>query len=166
MAAIITALLSAIAAFIGSWLAARFALDRFYHERIWERRAAAYTAVFDALHDQAKWYSAHLQASMHGREISDDEASKLSAESMAAKSALKRRIFSETWLVSDEFLRRIAKMVDDLGERQGDWPSHLEAGENAVESAIEDLRNIARRELRVPTDRIRLRWFRGTPSQS
>jgi hypothetical protein len=157
MAAIITALLSAIAAFIGSWLAARFALDRFYHERIWERRAAAYTAVFDALHDQVKWYSTHLHASKGGREISDDEASKLSAESMAAQSALKRRIDSETWLVSDEFLLRIAKMVEDLGKRQKDWPTHLEVGESALESAIEDLRDIARRELRVPPDRIRLR---------
>jgi hypothetical protein len=152
--AILTALLSAGAAFVGAWLAARFALDRFYHERIWERRAAAYTAVFEALHDQAKWYGVHIRAMIKGREIPIDEAAKLSNEYMKASSDLQRRIVSETWLISDRFRERIEKMIEDLNERQEDWPTHLEKGQETLESAEEDLRTIARDELAVPSDKL------------
>jgi hypothetical protein len=33
--------LTGIASFLGAWIAARFALSRFYQEKIWERKAAA-----------------------------------------------------------------------------------------------------------------------------
>jgi hypothetical protein len=55
MTAVLTPLLAATAAFIGSWLAARFALSRFYRERIWERRAAAYTSIFESVHEYVRW---------------------------------------------------------------------------------------------------------------
>jgi hypothetical protein len=153
MTAVFTALLSAAAAFIGSWLAAHFALHRFYHERIWERRAAAYTAIFDALHDQQNWYDA-AHAMMRGRTISAEEKAKVSAEAGAAESALKRRIDSEIWLVSDQFLGRVAKLFLDLEEREEDVRSHLKACDSAFRAAIGDLRKIVRQELRVPPDRI------------
>jgi hypothetical protein len=35
---------SFIVSFFGAWLAARFALYRFYREKVWERKIAAYTA--------------------------------------------------------------------------------------------------------------------------
>jgi hypothetical protein len=155
MMAITTAVLSAIAAFVGSWLAARFALDRFRHEKIWERRAAAYTAVFDALHDQAKWFATHADALERGRDIPDDEREKLAKEALEAAAAIRRRVDAETWLVSDAFLERIAKLADDLKVRFDDWPSYVEEGEIAIEAAIDDLRKIARRELRIPPDIIR-----------
>jgi hypothetical protein len=152
--AIVTALLSAIAAFVGSWLAARFALDRFRHEKIWERRAAAYTAMFEALHEQENWYTTHLRAEMVGRELKDDEKDKLSAESNAAEAALKRRLDAETWLVSDEFTKRLKRLFKDLERRSETWIDHLENGEVAIENALRDLRIIARRELGVPPDKL------------
>jgi hypothetical protein len=160
MTAILTALLSAAAAFIGSWLAARFALDRFYHERIWERRAAAYTAIFDALHDQQNWYAA-ADAMMDGRKQSAEEKAKVSADADAAEAAMMRRIDSEIWLVSDQFLDRLAKLLQELKDppgleekRKEDAQSHLKACDSAFFAAIGDLRKIAREELRVPPDRI------------
>jgi len=52
---------SFIASFFGAWLAARFALYRFYREKVWERKIAAYTAIFEALHDMGRWYEAHIR---------------------------------------------------------------------------------------------------------
>ena len=152
MTAIITALLSAAAAFIGSWFAAKFALDRFRNEKLWERRAAAYTAVFDALHDQAKWLAAHADAMENSATIPREEKEKLANEALAAAATIRRRIDSETWLVSDAFIERVAKLASDLRVEAEDWPAYVEQGERAVETAIDDLRKIARRELRVPSD--------------
>jgi hypothetical protein len=157
MTAIFTALLSAAAAFIGSWLAAYFALNRFYHERIWERRAAAYTAVFEAIYDQTKWHSTHIDATMEGRKIPNDEAAKLSADAIAALRAMARRVDAETWLVSDKFRERVQDLVHSLSKERddtNDWREFLEGRRNALQSAGRDLRDIARRELRVPPDRI------------
>ena len=70
------------------------------------------------------------------------------------KVILKRRVDAEAWLVSDRFIERIAEMVGDLGrnnDRQ-DMPSFFENGEAAVNRPIEDLRKIARHELKVPPE--------------
>jgi hypothetical protein len=152
MTAILTALLSAAAAFIGSWLAARFALGRFYSERIWERRAAAYTAVFEALHNHSNWFNYHIDAMKHARETSIEEVARLTAEYRKAAFELRRRIDSETWLVSDQFRQRVEKLVTELEEHQDEWIKHVAVGHVALETATDDLRQIARDELNVPHD--------------
>lgn len=54
-----TLLTACITAPLAAGLTARFALHRFYAEKQWERKVAAYTAIFDALHDITKWFSEH-----------------------------------------------------------------------------------------------------------
>lgn len=146
MTSIVTALLSGIASFVGAWLAARFALDRFYSEKIWERRAAAYTAIFEALHEQAKQL-------MSLRDIgSAKERDKLYAQLRAAEDALKRRVFSETWLLSDAFMNRFYKLSDEMEVRAESWSDNLEDGLCSFRAAHNDLRAIARKELKIPHD--------------
>jgi hypothetical protein len=48
--------LTIAASFLGAWLAAHFALASFYRERIWERKAATYSAIFEALSVINRWY--------------------------------------------------------------------------------------------------------------
>ena len=45
-------ILSALASFAGAWLASKWALSSFYKQKVWERKLAAYTAIFEALLDQ------------------------------------------------------------------------------------------------------------------
>ena len=40
---------SALASFAGAWLASKWALNSFYRQKVWERKLAAYTAIFDSL---------------------------------------------------------------------------------------------------------------------
>jgi len=55
-----------------AWLAARFALSRFYREKVWERKTAAYTAIFDALHDMDQWFAEHLATFSNDRDLTTD----------------------------------------------------------------------------------------------
>jgi len=133
--AIITAILSAAASFVGAWLAARFALDRFRHEEIWERRAAAYTLVFEALHD--------MQVTIEEAGPSEDNPKTLED----AIAALTRRVDSEAWLVSSEFRDRLVQEAAhtwDLNE--GDWRERFL---RSLSFAINDLRSIAKKDLSV-----------------
>ena len=38
----------ALASFAGAWLASKFALNSFYKQKVWERKAEAYTSIFSA----------------------------------------------------------------------------------------------------------------------
>jgi hypothetical protein len=80
--------ITALASFGGAWVAAQFALNTFYHQKIWERRADAYSAIFEALHDMSAWYDTHISAEMRKHEIPDDEERKLLEESAGQQIAL------------------------------------------------------------------------------
>jgi hypothetical protein len=144
--AIVTSLLSAAAAFIGAWLAAQLALNRFRHERIWERRAAAYTAVFDALHHNEKWLDM-----LDDPEVRHDDKLKAETAGLAARDAIFQKVDSEIWLMSDAFFHRFIQLTDELGTVQSlrSDSACVEAAKNAFTTAIRDLRKIARQELGV-----------------
>jgi hypothetical protein len=141
--------LSAIGGFAGAWLAARFALSRFYHERVWERRADAYTAIFEALHDMEKWFDQHIESEQRGRELTQDDKARLTEEYQTAGANLKRRIAKETWLISDDFRSRLLALEEALSQRVTHWPEFLENSSGALNSAFDDLRRIARSDLSV-----------------
>jgi hypothetical protein len=149
------AALSAIGGFIGAWFAARFALSRFYRERTWERRADAYTAIFEALHDMEKWFDKHLESEQQARELSKDEVERLTEDYKKAGADLKRRVAKETWLISDNFRSRLVTLEEALSQRITYWPDFLETSYGALHSAFDDLRQIARSELSIGRRRFR-----------
>ena len=140
----LTAGLSAVAAFIGAWLAAIFALERFYREKTWERRADAYTAIFSALHDFEKWFDRHLEADERGIDLTDELKTKLTAEYEKSGADLQRRIASETWLISDAFRTRIEALEPELKKQQfssrENWPDFLNNSAVIIGKAFVDLR--------------------------
>lgn len=69
--------IGAITSFLGAWLAANLALKRFYKEKMWERKAAAYTTIFEALHHIRNWYAKNLDAYFEQRDISDEKTKEL-----------------------------------------------------------------------------------------
>lgn len=145
----IVPVLTVIASFGGAWLAAHFALRRFYRERIWERKAAAYTAIFKALHEMARWYDEHYEAEIEKYEIDQDELDELRQSYAQAQRALGRRIASETWLLPDQCVQMMSDLVRTLKYRGENWQEHLEVGSVAIQSTVDRLRPIVREELRI-----------------
>jgi hypothetical protein len=165
---VLVALITIPASFVGAWLAARFALSRFYEEKVWEAKTAAYTAIFAALHEMHVWFDTHIDidAAQAATELKDDPSEPVLDEYKKAKAELKRLLSSHTWLLPERCERRLEEMVDQIekggGTRSGDqythWQDVLFTGDDAIRSATTDLRMMVREDLALEPGQLRL-WF-------
>jgi hypothetical protein len=105
--------LAGIASFVAAWVAARLALRNFYQERIWERKATAYTAVFEALHSIERWHQHHFDASVEGREISEEQKKTLQIEANKAEQDLEKCLAGQVWILP-QFYNRSLRLTQDL----------------------------------------------------
>lgn len=148
-----TAIIAIIPSFLGAWIAARLAFARFSREKIWERKAAAYTAIFEALHYIGRWYESHYEASLIQKDIGEDKEKQLKADANKAEDELERRLASETWLIPAECRTRLEKMTRDLKnseyEQRTSWQGFLEDGAFIVKTATDDLRLMTVDDLRL-----------------
>jgi|ERR1035437_556792 hypothetical protein len=142
-------ILTAIASFLGAWIAARFAVSRFYQEKIWERKAAAYTAIFEALHFIEEWYSKHFDAYVTQRELTEEETEKLRTAANDAEAELERRLASETWLIPNNCRIRLNKLTEDLKVHDEDWFQYLDAGQHTLAVATDELRDMVHADLHL-----------------
>lgn len=140
-------LTAAITAPLAAWLTARFALHRFYRERIWERKAAAYSAIFEALHDMRQWYDRHMEAEIEGREIPEDEQIRLRESYRNAKVGLGRRLDAERWLLSPVCFHHLEQMNQELEKHRDAFFEELDEGLYATRKAIEEMPSIAQHDL-------------------
>ncbi|QAY96079.1 hypothetical protein CWB41_10340 [Methylovirgula ligni] len=147
-------LLQVAASIFGGWLAAIFSLRIFRSQRVWERKAEAYTAIFDALYDMARWYDEHFDAEISGRELSEDKKSELSKAYMAAKEKLKRRIASETWLLPEVASQRLEDLFKRLSIERNDWFKMLDEDSYSISMATLDLRLMVREDLGLEGSRL------------
>jgi hypothetical protein len=147
LSAFLPAIITAIASFLGAWIAAKLALGRFYREKIWERKVAAYTAIFEALHDIHRWYDTHLESEMTHRELKDDYISELSESYNKAKVNLHRRLDAEIWIIPDSCQDRLRKMFKVLDKRYDSWFEDLDGGAWELSMTIKDLRDLVQQDL-------------------
>jgi len=142
-----------IVAFGGAWLAAfltmRLTLKRFYRERIWERKAAAYTVVFEGLHDMSQFHSEHFDAAIEQRDLSAERTVELQTRYRTAQDDVKRKIAGETWLLDEGVAEVIKVLWRNLEKRHSNWQEHLDESYGYVADAQREIRNIARADLEL-----------------
>jgi hypothetical protein len=146
LSSLLTAL---IAAPVAAWLAARFALRRFYSEKVWERKTVAYTVIFDALHDMRRWFNEHWHAEEMHREVPEDVRAKLLADYREAEARLARQLDRERWLLPSACSERLAQMQKELDQASDSWRDRLGSCSNAINSALNDMRTLARDDLQI-----------------
>jgi hypothetical protein len=145
-------LLSALASFLGAWLAAKLALNNFYRQKIWERRTETYTAIFEAIHAIERWHDKHFDASLAGREINEELTNKLRAESNKAEEDLERRLAGEAWLIPTAFRGRALRMTYDLkstASKHSEWQRFLQESLTIISGATQELLPMAANDLRL-----------------
>jgi hypothetical protein len=143
-----TAVASFIASFVGAWLAAYFGLFRFYREKVWERKTAAYTAIFSALHEMDQFFNTHIEdLEMHS--FSEQEQQKLTGAFEAARAELRRRLAAEVWLIPPKCRQRIDRMNREFAERQEGWQAYLLSARVNIARAVEDLTRDVRVDLKL-----------------
>jgi hypothetical protein len=155
-----TAVLTIIGSSIGAWIAARLAFNRFSRERVWERKASAYTAIFEAMHYIGTWYEKHLEAAMVSRTFDVETTDRLHADMSKAKKDLALQLARETWLIPTDCRHRLDKMVADLNQPipNETWLGYLEDGCSIIAMATDDLRKLVERDLGLRAQRFKKLW--------
>ena len=137
-------MLPALAAFLGAWFAAQFALRRFTKEKVWEKKAEAYTAIFGALHHIGNWYSENFDALVASREVPSEREEELSKEYDKARAQLQLVIDSNIWVLPWECRVIVQAMFTKMEMKKDDWLSHLDENQSSILEARNKLRSLAR----------------------
>ena len=150
MAAILTALFGLFGSILGGWISAQLSLRHFYKQRVWDRRADAYSEIFEALWEMSGWYEVAIKDIEFSRDLSDTEENSRNEAYRAARKRLERRLSRECWLVSDQVETRIRdalKFIDGDFDRQ--WQVMVFEGSDALWGLVRDLQGLAREDLNV-----------------
>lgn len=124
-------------------LAAKFAATQADLGRVWERKADAYSAILEALHEMHNWYSVEMDDEYARREVDQATSDKRIAALDAARGLLRRSLAQQTWLLPEGIESRIAAMNKAVGVRQESWFEHLDVGLFEVGTAIKDITALA-----------------------
>ena len=140
-------LISMITTFVAAWLTASFALRRFSKETIWKRKAAAYTVIFEALHDMSQLFEKELRAAIDETNPSRDEDGLRLVTHNEAQALLVKKVQSESWLLPNDCRERLDLLMSELQERHEWWHDFIKYGHAAIQRAIIDLRSMVQTDL-------------------
>jgi hypothetical protein len=140
-------LISVISAFVAAALTASLSLRRFSNGKIWERKAAAYTVIFEALHDMSLLFEKEQKVTTGDTNLSRDEYVPRHLEHVDAQALLVNKVQSESWLLPDDCRKRLDLLMSELEERHEWWHDFIKYGHAAIQSSIIDLRSMVRKDL-------------------
>ncbi len=137
-----------IVAVLAAWLTSFFALNRSRREKVWDRKAAAYTAIFEALFNMGSWFDRHMDALERDHEIPSEMQTTMSQEYQVAKTSLQRRLVGESWLLPEQSRFLLDNLVSDLTMSDlTDWFQVLDHGQLLIAECSGELRTLVRRDL-------------------
>lgn len=137
-----------LAASLTTW----FASKRFYRERLWDRRAAAYVVIFESLEDLLEWYSELFEAQISRQDLPEDREKQLLARQRSAREQIKRKIAGEAWLLDERVATEIEVLWSKLRKQWSSYEEDLDESWGAVNDAKLAIRAIAAEDLRLPNN--------------
>ena len=135
----------------GAFLAAHLAMKKFRSEKWWEKKAAAYAELVEALHTM-KWpVGEHLDAEIESKDISQEESNRMWTEFRIARRNIWKIADSSTFLVSGEVSTAVREMERDLSRARNaqSWFEHLDEQYAAVNKCLERIKEIAKVDLGI-----------------
>lgn len=142
---------SVVVAIIVAVLTVHLALRRFYTEKWWERKSAAYTAIIEALHHVRNHADTNLTFSMTGRELPETGEKELTEKLQGAMAELRKQLDIGNFVLSEEAVATMNKLMTELdaSTNTNHWQEHLELKLTAVDRCLSNMRHIARKDLRL-----------------
>jgi hypothetical protein len=149
---LLQSLLSLAGGALGAFLAAQLALRHYFTQRVWDRRADAYTAIFEALEAMADVCRADVAELVRGADATDDVQQERLNSYRAAFGELKAVLGRETWIISDRVRERLEeyRRRGRNNEPHQGWADYALGELEAIEALIDDLRDLAREDMHVP----------------
>lgn len=142
---------SVVVAIIVAKVTVHLALTRFYAEKWWERKIAAYAAIIEALHHVKSHADRNLAFSLRGRDLPEQDEQQLTDKLQIAMAELRKQLDIGDFMLSEEAVAAMNKLMAELGasEKTTDWHEHLEHTFDAVDICLSNIRPIARKDLRL-----------------
>jgi hypothetical protein len=128
-------------------LGALFAGQQAHLGRTWERKAEAYSAILEALHEMEEWFSQALDDEYVRRDVDDATSATRAADYRAARKLLRRTIAREIWLLPSAVQDRAAALNKVLTAHYDSWFEDIDAGCFEVRKSIADIAEMARGDL-------------------
>lgn len=146
-----TLLTGVVVAVISARLTVRYALKRFYSEKWWERKVAAYSSIIEALHHVRNHADTNLEFSQRGRDIPEQGDNELTEKLQDAMAELRKQWDIGNFIISDEAVEALNTLMQELDSSTRDvsWDTHLILKLEAVEKCLSSMRKIARTDLNV-----------------
>lgn len=150
-----TILAGVIVAAVSSWITVQLSLRRFRAEKWWEMRVEAYKRLIEAFHDSKAFSETHLEADYEGREVPEETDKELRARAKDAAREIARAADLGGFLLGDEVRTRLKKYQQEEAKASDteSWQMYLHGDWNATNSCLQDVIEIARRDLKTNKSR-------------
>ena len=135
---------------VTSLITVQLSLHRFRKEKWWEKRVEAYERVIEALHHSKAFSDVHLEAIHEGGNVSDERKEELRIAAKDASCEIERAVDLGTFFLGDAAHGRLRQYQKDAKKAYAaqDWYAHLERDWVATKSCLEDIIEIAQRDLK------------------
>jgi len=134
-----------------SLVATQLSLGQFHRGRVWEKKLGAYTAVLNALYHMKRDFAESVEADTQYREMSDAQKKKLQRRYQLVNDELRQAAGVGDLLFSPEAVGVLNQLFARL-DRASETDIHfyyLESGLDAVDTCLEGIRAIAKRDLSI-----------------
>lgn len=128
-------------------LGARFAREQAHDGRIWDRKAEAYSAILEALHEMEEWFNRALDDMYRCRDVDEATQATRNQGYRDATILLRRNLARQVWLLPVTVQARVAAMNKVLSARYESWFEDIDAGSFEVRRTIADIVEFARRDM-------------------
>jgi hypothetical protein len=140
-----------IVAVIVAIITVRLALKRFYREKWWERKSAAYISLIEALHHVRDYADTHYTFALLRQDLPEDGAEKLREKMKEGLSELRKQRDIGDLILSPPAVLLVTTLLEELDDsaRAGYWQEHLELRLVAIDKCLLQMRLVARGDLGV-----------------
>jgi hypothetical protein len=137
-----------------SRLTVRLALRRFYSEKWWERKSAAYAAIIESMHHLREHADTNLVFETKDRKLPPEGEERLDRNLRQAMADLRKHRDIGSFVISEEAMSVLSSLFAELeksaeiGELKG-FIEYLDYRVGAVDQALAKMRDVAKRDLSI-----------------
>ncbi len=138
-------------AVVTSKITVRLAIKRFYAEKWWERKSAAYAQVIEALHHLREHADTNLTFSYLEKDLPIEGEKELVDKLQQAMAELRKQRDIGSFVISVEAVVELNKLFSELEKstKERDWQAYLDCRLTAIDRCIPEIRRIAKFDLAI-----------------
>jgi protoheme ferro-lyase len=149
--AVVSFCLAVLVAVISALITVNLALKRFYSEKWWEQKLAAYTRIIEALFQMKLYSDEQLHAYHEQRDISPEREAELTELWRNGRREIARTATIGAFIISPAASASVEKLLEDLtaSGSDGGGVQVLYEEAAALDQCLNQMRELARRHLNV-----------------